>query len=83
MLNIKNPEADTLARVLAHKTGDTITNVVILALKEKLLRVQGRNVPDDLKDDLLSIGQRCAALPNHDVRQPEDILGYDESGLPN
>ena len=82
MLNIKNPEADSLARELAQKTGQSITNVVVLALREKLLRLKGRGSASELKEDLLSIGQRCAALPNRDLRSAEDILGYDEQGLP-
>lgn len=82
MLNIKNPEADRLARALAQKMGETITEVVIEALREKLLREQGKRAPAELKDALLDIGKRCAALPDRDVRSPEDILGYDENGLP-
>lgn len=83
MLNIKNPEADRLARALAQKTGETITEVVIDALREKLLREQGRQAPVELKEALLAIAHRCAALPDRDTRSPEDILGYDDSGLPH
>ncbi len=82
MLNIKHPEADRLARVLAKQTGETITEVVILALREKLMREQGRRAPTELKEDLLKIGHRCAALPDCDKRTSNDILGYDENGLP-
>lgn len=82
MLNIKHPEADRLARILAQQMGETITEVVIEALQEKLLREQGRRAPVELKEALLSIGQRCAALPDHDTRSPDAILGYDSQGLP-
>jgi len=82
MLNIKNPEADRLARVLAQQTGETITEVVISALREKLLREQGRRAPLELKEGLLAIGQRCAALPDLDKRSAEDIMGYNDQGLP-
>ena len=83
MLNIKNPEADRLARQLAHQTGETITEVVIEALREKLLREQGKRAPVELKEALLTIGQRCAALPDQDLRSPDEILGYDNKGLPS
>lgn len=36
----------------------------------------------NLKDEILEIGRRCAALPERDVRSAEEILGYDEDGLP-
>ncbi len=83
MLNIKHPEADRLARILANQLGETITEVVIEALREKLLREQGRRMPVEMKENLLEIGQRCANLPDKDTRSPEDILGYDSKGLPN
>jgi antitoxin VapB len=82
MLNIKNPEADKLARTLSQHTGESITDVVIEALREKWLREQGKRAPNALKEDLLAIGQRCAHLPDNDTRSAEDILDYDTSGLP-
>jgi hypothetical protein len=30
----------------------------------------------------MAIGRRYAALPDTDARTPEDIIGYDENGLP-
>ncbi|MBI3272749.1 MAG: type II toxin-antitoxin system VapB family antitoxin [Planctomycetes bacterium] len=36
-----------------------------------------------LKEELLAIGRRCAALPDHDSRPADKILGYDDSGLPS
>lgn len=81
-LNIKNPEADELARALADRTGLTITNAVIRALREQLRRETGRSRSRSLKEDLLAISDRCAALPDRDTRTPEEIIGFDEHGLP-
>lgn len=36
-----------------------------------------------LKERLLAIAKRCAALPLLDRRTPDEILGYDEYGMPN
>ena len=83
MLNIKHPEVDRLARTLARQLGETITDVVLEALQEKWLREQGKREPSDLKQELLLIGQRCAGLPEVDLRSIDDILGYDQYGLPN
>ncbi len=33
-------------------------------------------------DELEEIAEHCANLPQLDRRRAEDILGYDESGLP-
>lgn len=82
MLNIKNPEADRLARILAQQLNENITEVVIEALREKLLREQGKRAPSELKEALLAIGKRCSELPNLDYRSPDEIIGYDSHGLP-
>ena len=81
-LNVKNAEADRLARELAKKTGETITEAVINALRERLVRENGRRSPLPLKDEILTIGKRCAALPDLDRRSADEILGYNEIGVP-
>ena len=40
-------------------------------------RIDGR-----LADELEEIGEHCASLPVLDQRRAEEILGYDEAGLP-
>ena len=81
-LNIKHPEADRLARELAAKTGETITEVVIGALRERLARQEGRVRAPALADEIMAIARRCAELPDCDTRSPEEIIGYDEHGVP-
>ncbi len=80
-LNIKHPEADRLARELAARTGETITRTVINALRERLKR-EGAKSPLSLKDEIMEISRRCAALPDLDRRSADEIIGYDEHGLP-
>lgn len=36
-----------------------------------------------LKERLLTIAKRCAALPLLDRRTPDEIMGYDEYGMPS
>ena len=81
-LSIKHPEADRLARELANSTGEGITEAVIKALRERLAREKGRKRGRRLSEELRAIGERVAALPVLDSRAPEEILGYDERGLP-
>lgn len=81
-LNIRNIEAERLAAELALRTGETKTDAVILALKERLARLRRERAPRRLADELEEIARHCAALPVIDDRAPDDILGYDDRGVP-
>jgi antitoxin VapB len=80
-LNIKNDEAHKLASELADLTGESLTSAVTLALRERLARERRRRRPDRIIATLMKIGSRYAALADTG-RSPEEILGYDELGLP-
>lgn len=82
-LSIKDRDADRLARELAKATGETITKAVTAALRERLARVRRRYRGRRLADELDEIAMRCAKLPVLDTRSAEEILGYDERGLPS
>jgi antitoxin VapB len=82
-LSIKHPEADRLARELAESTGEGITEAVITALRERLARLRKRRRRGrSLAEELRAIGERVSALPVLDPRTPEEILDYDDRGLP-
>ncbi len=82
-LSIKDPEADQLARDLAQRTGETITQTVITALRERLAREQRKDeAVKNLVEKIMDIGRHCAALPLLDARSSDEIIGYDEHGLP-
>ena len=82
-LSIKHPEADRLARELAESTGEGITEAVINALRERLARLKKRRLRSrPLADELRAIGERVAAMPVLDQRSPEQIIDYDDRGLP-
>ena len=82
-LTINHPEVDELAHDLASYTGETVTQAVVNALRERLEREKEKqSLPLSLKEELLRIGQECAALPLLDQRSPEEILGYNEHGVP-
>jgi antitoxin VapB len=83
-LSIKAPEADRLARQLAATTGETITVAVIVAMRERLERQ--RRKQDDrqtLIAELMAIADHCASLPVLDTRSEDEIMGWDENGLPS
>jgi antitoxin VapB len=81
-LSIKDPETERLARDLARRTGETITVATRRALEERLRRVSGTARRSLLLDDLAAIRRRCAELPVLDPRTPDEIIGYDERGIP-
>lgn len=82
-LNIRNAETERLASELARETGETKTEAVTKALRDRLARVRrDRAARRSLAHELNEIGRRCATLPVLDDRTPDEILGYDERGLP-
>jgi antitoxin VapB len=81
-LSIKDPETERLARDLARRTGESITVATRKALQERLRRVGSTDRKSLLLADLAAIRRRCAELPVLDPRTPEEIIGYDERGLP-
>jgi antitoxin VapB len=81
-LNIRNPEAEQLATELARLTGDSKTDAVTKALRDRVARVRRERTRRRLADELEDIARHCASLPVLDGRQAEEILGYNEVGLP-
>ena len=81
-LNIKNPETDRLARELAELCGMSITDVLTAALKEKLGRERDRRSSDRLSREIHRIRERYIQLPVADDRTADQIIGYDDVGLP-
>jgi antitoxin VapB len=81
-LNIRNKETEQLAQALVEITGETKTEAVTRALRDRLNRVRHERAGRSLAEELDAIAVRCAALPVRDSRSAEDILGYDEHGIP-
>ncbi len=81
-LNIRNPETEALASELARRTGETKTEAVTRALRDRLARVRQAQTGQDLSVELTAIAQQCARLKVRDDRPADEILGYDENGLP-
>ena len=82
-LSIKSPEADRLARQLAKTTGESITVAVTVAMRERLAREERkRENKEALLADIRAIVDHFASLPVLDTRSADEILGYDENGLP-
>lgn len=80
-LNIKNPDTYRLAHTLARETGETMTNAVTQALRERLERVRRRRKLEVTAAELLAIGRRCASSLKGPAVDHGTLL-YDKRGLP-
>ena len=80
-ISIKNEEANQLARRLAATTGESLTEAILQALRERLAREERRR-GHGIGARLERLQQEFAALPVLDRRSPDEILGYDDRGRP-
>ena len=80
-LNVKDPEAYRLAHRLAERTGETLTRAVIVAVRERLDRLER----DDgaVAERLMEIGRDVASRLPEEVRgRTHGSLLYGDDGLP-
>ncbi|NKC49858.1 type II toxin-antitoxin system VapB family antitoxin [Ochrobactrum anthropi ATCC 49188] len=82
-LNIKNPATVALVDELARRQGISKTAAIHQALTERLHRLGHADVPKDRMLDELRAIRRGAQLPELEKRSDEDIVGFDEHGIPN
>lgn len=83
-LNIKNPATVALADELARRQGISKTAAIHQALSERLHRLGYSDFHQErLLGDLRAIRERVGRLPELDRRSDEEIIGYDEHGIPN
>ena len=80
-LNIKNAETERLARELARRRKQGITEVVTDALRKEVER-ERRQPRRDSREAFLralrEIGERGSKHPVLDPRSDDDLLGYEE-----
>lgn len=79
-LSIKSDRADRLARELAAATGESITEAVTIAIEDRLIRE--RRTKRDVAARLRSVREELRSVPVLDRRPDDEILGYDEHGMP-
>jgi antitoxin VapB len=80
-ISIKDPETDRLARALAAATGESLTEAIRRALQDRLERETQRTARG-IAAEVRRIQERLARLPVLDPRPADEILGYDDHGLP-
>ena len=55
---------------------------VLNSIKERLMQEKKKMSDLRLREELRLIRERCSRLPVLDKRSPEEILAYDDDGLP-
>ena len=82
-LYVRNPNTERLAREVAKLTGETLTDAIHVSLEERLRQEKLKRGAHPWNDAAIdAIIERAATLPLLDNRTEEEMLGYDENGLP-
>ncbi len=79
-------DTEQLARLLAERSGETPAEIIRQALVDRA-RETGMNVTEKVRRKpsfarMMEISDRCSRLPVIDDRTPDEIIGYDEFGVP-
>lgn len=76
--NAEYPNADALARAIATMSGEAANDALVAEVRQRLEELEGLT----MVDAIMNIAHHCASLPVDDDRTADEILGYDEHGLP-
>jgi antitoxin VapB len=81
---IKRPTAVAKIRKLAKRTGETLTDAVERAVEDRLAKVASPRRKKGRVDrkKLAELLEYFDSLPVDDARSHEEIIGYDEHGVP-
>jgi len=81
---VKNADTEKKIRKLARRTGETLTRAIDRAVDERLANL-GPSRRKKGRVDRKKLAELLAyfdSLPVDDPRSPDEIIGYDEHGLP-
>ena len=81
-LHINNPDVEQEIRDLAAETGETLTEAIGIAVRERRRKLRPKVPNPQLAAELMEIAKRIAAKRT-DFRTPDEIIGYDDIGLPS
>ena len=81
-LSIKNDATERLARELASATGESLTEAIHKALEQRWQQLEVKHRSRILASQLEDLLLRVDAMPTLDSRTEDEILGYDEHGMP-
>lgn len=82
-LNIKNADTEALAREIARRTGESLTEALTVSLRERLLRLTAEERIAERTRRLSALSHDASGRWRDDLRTADHgTLLYDEQGLP-
>ena len=81
-LSIKSIRVEQLAREISERTGESLTSTIQKALEEYLKQLKHQRRKPFIQSQLEEVLYRMDRLPIQDSRAPDEIMGYDEHGIP-
>ena len=82
-INIKNREVETLLEEIKHATGRGPTAVMLELLRKEVERIRRARDIEERSRRIDEIVRRSSAKwPAGEGPTPDEIIGYDEDGLP-
>lgn len=81
-ISIKHDEYERLIRQLATERGVSLTDAVGMAVRHELARMAPAAGKESLAERIRRAQAIYAASPILDDRTPDEIIGYDEYGVP-
>ena len=81
-MNIRSAKVDQLVERLARLTGEDVETALARAIEERLSRV-APSAPADRKAAMDAFFERVSRMPVLDPRPADEIVGYDDHGLPS
>jgi antitoxin VapB len=81
-LHINNPETERNVRAMADATGESIAEAVNQAVLYRMKSMTKRRPDPKRMEKIRELLARLDALPVLDARSADEIIGYDENGLP-
>jgi len=81
-LNVKNREVEALVAELKAATGKGTTELLLDLLRREAAAERRRQDIEERRARVEEIVKRCNANRPKEQRTPDEIIGYDERGLP-
>jgi antitoxin VapB len=78
-----HPVLETRVRRLAKKQGETLTQAVLTAVEEREARLaRPKYTPEERDAIVTALLAEARSEPSLDGRTPDEIIGYNEYGVP-
>lgn len=81
-INLKNREAEALLAELKAATGKGTSQIVLELLRKEAARQRRQNQLEERRQKIKKLAERYSARLQSNAATPDEIIGYDDNGLP-